>query len=73
MLSHISAGTCKWHARCTDDTVIESRKVFYTLPDESYLVSRTVFRWILVDWSVDHLFPTYTKEKVQALNQWFDY
>jgi Protein of unknown function (DUF1569) len=23
---------------------------FYTLPDESYLVSRTVFRWILVDW-----------------------
>jgi hypothetical protein len=27
MLSHISAGTCKWHARCTDDTVIESRKV----------------------------------------------
>ena len=23
---------------------------FYTLPDESYLVSRTLFRWILVDW-----------------------
>lgn len=23
---------------------------FYTLPDESYLVSRTVFRWILIDW-----------------------
>jgi Protein of unknown function (DUF1569) len=23
---------------------------FYTLPDESYPVSRTVFRWILVDW-----------------------
>jgi len=23
---------------------------FYTLPDESYFVSRTVFRWILVDW-----------------------
>ncbi len=23
---------------------------FYALPDESYLVSRTVFRWILVDW-----------------------
>ncbi|MDE1162328.1 MAG: hypothetical protein PW792_10340 [Acidobacteriaceae bacterium] len=23
---------------------------FYTLPDESYLASRTVFRWILVDW-----------------------
>jgi hypothetical protein len=23
---------------------------FYQLPDESYLVSRTVFRWILVDW-----------------------
>jgi hypothetical protein len=23
---------------------------FYKLPDESYLVSRTVFRWILVDW-----------------------
>jgi hypothetical protein len=23
---------------------------FYTLPDESYLVSRTVFRWTLVDW-----------------------
>jgi hypothetical protein len=23
---------------------------FYELPDESYLVSRTVFRWILVDW-----------------------
>ncbi|MFT4112614.1 DUF1569 domain-containing protein [Silvibacterium sp.] len=23
---------------------------FYTLPDESYLTSRTVFRWILVDW-----------------------
>ncbi|MBB5317956.1 hypothetical protein [Tunturibacter empetritectus] len=23
---------------------------FYDLPDESYLVSRTVFRWILVDW-----------------------
>jgi hypothetical protein len=23
---------------------------FYTLPDESYLLSRTLFRWILVDW-----------------------
>ena len=23
---------------------------FYALPDESYLISRTVFRWILVDW-----------------------
>jgi hypothetical protein len=23
---------------------------FYDIPDESYLVSRTVFRWILVDW-----------------------
>lgn len=23
---------------------------FYTLPDESYPVSRTAFRWILVDW-----------------------
>ena len=23
---------------------------FYTLPDESYFVSRTLFRWILVDW-----------------------
>jgi hypothetical protein len=23
---------------------------FYALPDESYIVSRTVFRWILVDW-----------------------
>jgi hypothetical protein len=23
---------------------------FYKLPDESYLASRTVFRWILVDW-----------------------
>jgi Protein of unknown function (DUF1569) len=23
---------------------------FYTLPDESYPVSRTLFRWILVDW-----------------------
>lgn len=23
---------------------------FYTLPDESYLVSRTLFRWMLVDW-----------------------
>ena len=23
---------------------------FYDLPDESYFVSRTVFRWVLVDW-----------------------
>jgi hypothetical protein len=23
---------------------------FYNLPDESYLISRTVFKWILVDW-----------------------
>jgi hypothetical protein len=23
---------------------------FYDLPDESYLVSRTIFKWILVDW-----------------------
>ena len=23
---------------------------FYELPDERYLISRTVFRWILVDW-----------------------
>lgn len=23
---------------------------FYNLPDESYLLSRTLFRWILVDW-----------------------
>ena len=23
---------------------------FYQLPDESYLVARTVFRWILIDW-----------------------
>jgi aldehyde dehydrogenase (NAD+) len=25
------------------------------------------------DTAIDHLFPPYTKEKVQALNQWFDY
>jgi aldehyde dehydrogenase (NAD+) len=25
------------------------------------------------DVSIDHLFPPYTKEKVEALNQWFDY
>ena len=25
------------------------------------------------DVSIDHLFPPYTKEKVQALDQWFDY
>jgi hypothetical protein len=23
---------------------------FYDLPDESYLISRTLFEWILVDW-----------------------
>jgi hypothetical protein len=23
--------------------------------------------------AIDHLFPPYTKEKVQALNQWSDY
>ena len=23
---------------------------FYTLPDESYLTARTLFRWILIDW-----------------------
>ena len=23
--------------------------------------------------AIDHLFPPYTKEKVQALNQWFEY
>jgi len=23
---------------------------FYELPDESYLISRTLFKWILVDW-----------------------
>jgi len=23
---------------------------FYTLPDESYLLSRILFRWILIDW-----------------------
>ncbi len=25
------------------------------------------------DVAIDHLFPPYTKEKVQALNQWFEY
>jgi aldehyde dehydrogenase (NAD+) len=25
------------------------------------------------DVAIDHMFPPYTKEKVQALNQWFDY
>jgi aldehyde dehydrogenase (NAD+) len=25
------------------------------------------------DVAIDHLFPPYTQEKVQALNQWFDY
>jgi aldehyde dehydrogenase (NAD+) len=25
------------------------------------------------DVEIDHLFPPYTKEKVQALNQWFEY
>jgi len=25
------------------------------------------------DMAIDHLFPPYTQEKVQALNQWFDY
>ena len=25
------------------------------------------------DVSIDHLFPPYTKEKVEALNQWFEY
>jgi aldehyde dehydrogenase (NAD+) len=25
------------------------------------------------DVAIDHLFPPYTKEKVQAINQWFDY
>jgi hypothetical protein len=23
---------------------------FYDLPDESYLISRTLFKWILIDW-----------------------
>ncbi len=27
---------------------------FYDLPDESYLTSRTVFKWILVDWFPEH-------------------
>jgi hypothetical protein len=26
---------------------------FYALPDESYLVSRTVFRWIIADWFLE--------------------
>jgi aldehyde dehydrogenase (NAD+) len=25
------------------------------------------------DVAIDHLFPPYSKEKVQAINQWFDY
>jgi aldehyde dehydrogenase (NAD+) len=25
------------------------------------------------DVAIEHLFPPYTKEKVQAVNQWFDY
>ena len=25
------------------------------------------------DVAIDHLFPPYTKEKVQALSQWFEY
>jgi hypothetical protein len=25
------------------------------------------------DVAIDHLFPPYTKEKVQAINQWFHY
>jgi len=25
------------------------------------------------DVAIDHLFPPYTKEKVQSLNQWFEY
>ena len=25
------------------------------------------------DVAIDHLFPPYTKEKVQALDRWFDY
>ena len=25
------------------------------------------------DVAIDHLFPPYTKEKVQAMDQWFDY
>ena len=28
---------------------------FYKVPDESYLISRTVFRWILVDWFPEQL------------------
>jgi hypothetical protein len=34
--------------------------------DESVLISPP-------DVAIDHLFPPYTQEKVQALNQWFDY
>jgi hypothetical protein len=28
----------------------EDSQGFYDLPDESYLTSRTLFKWILVDW-----------------------
>ena len=46
-----------WDGKYGFDSLTHAKSVLISLPDVE----------------IDHLFPPYTKEKVQALNQWFEY
>ncbi|MFZ3334231.1 MAG: aldehyde dehydrogenase family protein [Candidatus Acidiferrales bacterium] len=52
-----SAGIGNYYGKYGYDSLTHAKSVLISPPDVA----------------IDHLFPPYTKEKVQALNQWSDY
>src|ERR1700740_2800828 len=52
-----TSGIGNYYGKSGYDSLTHAKSILISLPDVA----------------IDHLFPPYTKEKVEALNQWFDY
>jgi aldehyde dehydrogenase (NAD+) len=51
------SGIGHYYGRCGFDALTHAKSVLISPPDVA----------------IEHLFPPYTKEKVKALSQWFEY
>jgi aldehyde dehydrogenase (NAD+) len=52
-----SSGVGNYYGKYGYDSLTHAKSILISLPDVA----------------IDHLFPPYTKDKVQAIHQWFQY
>ena len=52
-----TSGIGNYYGKCGYDSLTHAKSILISPPDVA----------------IEHLFPPYTKEKVQALSQWFEY